>query len=92
MFQGILFVLHTGIPWEQQAQELCFGSGMTCWRRPAEWAEAGVLPRLLEVLLARVFTTAVAILVPATAVRWLRLFNQVTRRPEPVRRRRAGVW
>jgi transposase len=25
---------------------------MTCWRRPAEWTEAGVWPRLHEVLLA----------------------------------------
>jgi transposase len=30
---GILFVLHTGIPWEFLPQELGFGSGMTCWRR-----------------------------------------------------------
>lgn len=92
MFQGIPFVLHTGIAWEHLPQELGFGSGMTCWRRLAEWTEAGVWPRLHEVLLARVFTTAVAILVPATAVCWLRLFNQVTRRPEPIRRRRARVW
>jgi transposase len=30
---GILFVLHTGLPWEWLPQELGFGSGMTCWRR-----------------------------------------------------------
>lgn len=30
---GILFVLHTGIPWEDLPKELGFGSGMTCWRR-----------------------------------------------------------
>ncbi len=52
VFQGILFVLHTGIAWEHLPQELGFGSGMTCWRRLAEWTEAGVWPRLLEVLLA----------------------------------------
>nr|GID82784.1 hypothetical protein Ade03nite_17080 [Actinoplanes derwentensis] len=28
--QGILFVLHTGIGWEDPPQELGFGSGMTC--------------------------------------------------------------
>ncbi|AAQ58632.1 probable tis1421-transposase orfa protein [Chromobacterium violaceum ATCC 12472] len=28
---GILFVLTTGIPWEDLPQELGFGSGMTCW-------------------------------------------------------------
>ncbi|KAF2781798.1 transposase [Streptomyces sp. OM5714] len=36
VFQGILFVLHTGIAWEHLPQELGFGSGMTCWRRLAE--------------------------------------------------------
>lgn len=41
VFQGILFVLHTGIAWEHLPQELGFGSGMTCWRRLAEWTEAG---------------------------------------------------
>ncbi len=53
VFQGILFVLHTGISWEHMPQELGFGSGMTCWRRLAEWTEAGVWPRLHEVLLAK---------------------------------------
>lgn len=52
VLQGILFVLHTGIAWEHLPQELGFGSGMTCWRRLAEWTEAGVWPRLHEVLLA----------------------------------------
>ncbi|AKZ60447.1 hypothetical protein SAM23877_7406 [Streptomyces ambofaciens ATCC 23877] len=36
VFQGILFVLHTGISWEYLPQELGFGSGMTRWRRLAE--------------------------------------------------------
>ncbi|WP_329529618.1 IS5 family transposase [Streptomyces sp. NBC_01462] len=52
VFQGILFVLHTGIAWEHLPQELGFGSGMTCWRRLAEWTEAGVWPRLHQALLA----------------------------------------
>jgi transposase len=51
--QGILFVLHTGIAWEHLPQELGFGSGMTCWRRLAEWTEAGAWPGLHEVLLAK---------------------------------------
>ncbi|WP_155401302.1 transposase, partial [Ralstonia solanacearum] len=34
---GILYVLHTGIPWEDLPQELGFGSGMTCWRRLRDW-------------------------------------------------------
>ena len=49
---GILFVLYTAIPWEFLPQELGFGSGMTCWRRLAEWQKAGVWQRLHEVLLA----------------------------------------
>ncbi|GAA3354555.1 hypothetical protein GCM10017744_013080 [Streptomyces antimycoticus] len=53
VFQGILFVLHTGIAWEHLPQELGFGSGMTCWRRLAEWTEADGWPRLHEVLLAK---------------------------------------
>src|SRR5215475_8618808 len=50
---GILFVLHTGIAWRHLPQELGFGSGVTCWRRLAEWQEAGVWERLHEELLAR---------------------------------------
>ncbi|GAA2351419.1 hypothetical protein GCM10010170_041500 [Dactylosporangium salmoneum] len=49
---GILFVLYTAIPWEYLPQELGFGSEMTCWRRLAEWHEAGVWQSLHEVLLA----------------------------------------
>jgi len=49
---GILFVLYTAIPWEFLPQELGFGSGMTCWRRLAQWHEAGVWQRLHELLLA----------------------------------------
>jgi transposase len=49
---GILFVLHTGIQWEFLPQQLGFGSGMTCWRRLAEWNAAGVWDRLHAVLLA----------------------------------------
>ena len=30
---GILFVLKTGIGWEDLPQEMGCGSGMTCWRR-----------------------------------------------------------
>lgn len=55
---GILFVLHTGIQWEHQPQELGFGSGMTCWRRLRDWNEAGVWQRLHEVLLAELNAAA----------------------------------
>ena len=46
-------MLHTGVASEHLPQELGFGSGMTCWRRLAEWTTAGVWPRLHEVLLAK---------------------------------------
>jgi transposase len=50
---GILFVLKTGIPWEDLPQEMGCGSGMTCWRRLRDWHQAGVWDRLLDVLLAQ---------------------------------------
>ena len=53
---GILFVLYTGIQWEYLPQELGFGSGMTCWRRLAQWNEAGVWDRLHQVLLTELRT------------------------------------
>lgn len=47
---GILFILKTGIPWEDLPQEIgC--SGMTCWRRLRDWQQAGVWDRLHLVLL-----------------------------------------
>jgi transposase len=49
---GILFVLRTGIDWEDLPCEMGCGSGMTCWRRLAYWTEAGVWPKLHELLLA----------------------------------------
>ena len=48
---GILFVLKTGIPWEDLPQEMGCGSGMTCWCRLRDWNEAGVWERLHRVLL-----------------------------------------
>ncbi|MFI8837040.1 IS5 family transposase [Streptomyces afghaniensis] len=50
--QGILFVLYTGIPWQQLPLELGFGSGQTCWRRLERWQEARVFDQLHRLLLA----------------------------------------
>ena len=50
---GILFVLKTGIGWEDLPQEMGCGSGMTCWRRLRDWQEAGVWQSLHELLLAK---------------------------------------
>jgi transposase len=52
VLQGILFVLYTGIGWEDLPQELGFGSGMTCWRRLRDWQTDAVFDRLHEALLA----------------------------------------
>jgi len=49
---GILFVLKTGIPWEDLPQEMGCGSGMSCWRRLRDWQQAGVWGRLHATLLA----------------------------------------
>jgi transposase len=51
--QGILFVLHTRIGWEDLPQELGFGSGMTCWRRLERWTEARVFDQVHQILLVR---------------------------------------
>lgn len=48
---GILFVLKTGIAWEDLPQEMGCGSGMTCWRRLAAWQQAGVWARLHRLFL-----------------------------------------
>src|SRR4051812_22552766 len=48
---GILFVLKTGIPWEDLPREMGCGSGMSCWRRLRDWQRAGVWMRLHGVLL-----------------------------------------
>nr|WP_238135712.1 IS5 family transposase [Xanthomonas fragariae] len=43
---GIVYVLRTGVPWEDLPVELGYGSGMTCWRRLRDWQAAGVWHRL----------------------------------------------
>jgi len=46
---GILFVLKTGIPWEDFPQEMgC--CGMTLWNRLDEWRKAGVWEQLHRLL------------------------------------------
>jgi len=53
VLNGILFVLASGIPWEELPQSLGFGSGMTCWRRLRDWQRQGVWERLHQALLTR---------------------------------------
>jgi len=50
---GILFVLKTGMAWEDLPQEMGCGSGMTCWRRLRDWQQAGVWDALQQTLLER---------------------------------------
>lgn len=50
---GILFVLKTGIPWEDLPQEMGCGCGMTCWNRLCQWHRAGVWRKLHRELLRR---------------------------------------
>src|SRR3954465_951805 len=49
---GIVFVLKTGIAWNQLPTALVGCSGVTCWRRLRDWTKAGVWPALHELLLA----------------------------------------
>jgi transposase len=53
VLDGILYILATGIAWEQLPQELGYGSGMTCWRRLRDWNDAGVWDQLHQRLLVR---------------------------------------
>jgi len=48
---GIIFVLKTGIPWEELPQEMGCGCGMTCWNYLRVWQRAGVWKNLHEILL-----------------------------------------
>jgi transposase len=48
---GIIFVLKTGIPWEELPQEMGCGCGMTCWNYLHAWQRAGVWDSLHKVLL-----------------------------------------
>ncbi|WP_426746952.1 IS5 family transposase [Myxococcus faecalis] len=50
--RGIIFVLTTGIQWEQLPREVFGVSGMTCWRRLRDWYQAGVWQALQRELLA----------------------------------------
>lgn len=50
---GILFVLKTGIPWDDVPAELGFGSGKTMKRRLHVWTRRGVWNELLAVMHAK---------------------------------------
>jgi transposase len=54
---GILFVLKTGISWEELPCELGCGCGMTCLNRLKEWHRAGVWKRLHQLSLSELRQT-----------------------------------
>ena len=49
---GIIFILKTGLPWEDLPQEMGCGCGMTGWNRLRDWQAAGVWDRIPRILLA----------------------------------------
>lgn len=49
---GIIYVLRKGVAWRDVPIQVVGCSGVTAWRRLRDWTEAGVWPRLHEVLLA----------------------------------------
>ena len=51
VFTGIVFVLKTGIPWEDLPQEMDCGCGMTAWRRLEQWQKMGVWKKIHETFL-----------------------------------------
>jgi transposase len=50
---GILFILKTGLPWEDLPYEMNCGCGMTCWRRLRDWQADGTWDKIHKVLLDR---------------------------------------
>jgi transposase len=50
---GILFILKTGLGWEDLPREMNCGCGMTCWRRLRDWQADGTWEKILKVLLAK---------------------------------------
>lgn len=47
---GILFVLKSGLPWEELPAEMGAGSGMTCLRRLRQWQSDGTWERIRRTL------------------------------------------
>jgi transposase len=94
---GILFVLKTGIAWEDLPQETGCGCGMTCWRRFQAWQKAGVWQKIHKVLLSKLrqadqidFSRAV---VDSASVR--AVFGGKKRTPAPRiggKRARSTIW
>jgi transposase len=48
---AILYVLKTGIPWNDLPEK--YGDDVTAWRRLRDWEELGVWKRIMDALVAR---------------------------------------
>lgn len=46
VFTAIVFVLRTGIPWEDLPQEMGCGCGMSAWRRLEKWQKLGIWEKI----------------------------------------------
>ena len=78
---GIVFVLKTGIAWEDLPGEMGCGCGMTCLRRLREWRRTGVWAKIRQVLADR--------LPRADRIDWQRA--ELHARPVSSRRRRRRI-
>jgi transposase len=47
---GIVFVLKTGISWDDLPDEMGCGCGMTCFRRLRDWHQNGIWQRIRPIL------------------------------------------
>ncbi|WP_420802965.1 IS5 family transposase [Streptomyces murinus] len=90
--RGIVYVLRTGVTWTHVPSETIGCRGLTWWRRLLDWTEAGVWPRLHEILLAELRKAGLADIKDAVAdgshVRALKGGSH--RAPSPVGRGRRG--
>ena len=48
---AILYVLKTGIPWNDLPSE--YGDDVTAWRRLRDWGEQGVWKKIMDILVAK---------------------------------------
>lgn len=47
---GIVFVLKTGMPWDDLPEEMGCGCGATCYRRLRAWQQSGTWQRIEPIL------------------------------------------
>ncbi|MFF3600898.1 IS5 family transposase [Kitasatospora indigofera] len=86
--RGIVYVLCKGVSWRDVPAERTGCSGVTAWRRLRDWTEAGVWPRLHEVLLAELRVACLLEMDDGSHVRALKRGAHTG--PSPVDRGRPG--